>query len=482
MSGRADAQMAARGRLSSRRLMAFIRSSAHPLIRSSVLLICSSAHLAAQTSLTIYNDGRVLVRREIAAKVPKGASTHRIVIGRLEPSSIISLDPAVAIAEARYDADVGEQSVLRRAIGRKFEFQTGYPYGPLTATLLGMNPEVWQLENGTIVFQRPGQLRYTEDMVVTRPVVELRVQAAQPKPALSLGYFTTGASWQATYSVVLEGARARIEGTASIPVQEVQFDSAEVQLLAGSVRRFGAQLSEVVVTGAGTVADRMAMRAPAVAQEESVGEVHVYSLPGRWTLQPGTTSLIPLFEPATAPVTREYTVRRPQFFYGIEREPEDPEPVPVSVDYTLDRRRGSPFGDRPVPGGTVRIFDRDREGRLQLVGEAGVRHTPAGQDLELKAGNAFDLTARRRQTEFTTERDSSAAGVRIRATAAYEVALTNARDSALTVSVYEQRGGEWAVTASSVPPEKISATTTRFRVAVPARGSATLTYRIRAVW
>ncbi|MGH7517542.1 MAG: DUF4139 domain-containing protein [Gemmatimonadales bacterium] len=450
---------------------------------AALLLFGSSAHpLVAQTSVTIYNDGRLLVRREIAAKVPKGSSTHRIVIGRLEPSSIISLDPAVAIAEARYNADVGEQSVLRRAVGQTFEFQTGYQYGPLKATLLGVNPEVWRLQDGGIVFYRPGQLRYNDEMVVAQPALELRVQAAQPKPALSLGYFTTGASWQATYSVVLEGARARIEGTASIPVQEVQFDSAEVQLLAGSVRRFGAlQVGEMVVTGAGTVADKMAMRAPQ-AQEESVGEVHVYSLPGRWTLQPGTTSLIPLFEPASAPVIREYVVRRPQFFYGIEREPEDPEQVPVSVDYTLDRRRGSPFGDRPVPGGTVRIFDRDREGRLQLVGEAGVRHTPAGQDLELKAGNAFDLTARRRQTEFTTERDSSAAGVRIRATAAYEVALTNARDSAVMVSVYEQRGGEWAVTASSVPPDKISAATVRFRVAVPPRGSATLTYRIRAVW
>jgi len=227
--------------------------------------------------------------------------------------------------------------------------------------------------------------------------------------------------------------------------------------------------------------DRMDARM-APPQQESVGEVHVYSLPGRWTLQPGTTSLIPLFEPASAAVTREYAVRRPQFYYLIEREPEDPQPVPVSVDYTLDRRRGTPFGDRPVPGGTVRIFDRDRDGRVQLVGEAGVEHTPAGQDLELKAGNAFDLTARRKQTEFTTQRDSSAAGVRIRATAAYEVALTNARDSAVTVSVYEQRGGEWSVTASAVPAEKVSATTTRFRVPLPARGSATLTYRIRAVW
>ena len=438
-----------------------------------------SGHLTAQTSLTIYNDGRVLVRREFAAKGPKGESSHRLEVGRLEPSSMISLDPGVTLGEARYDADVGEQSVLRRAIGRKFEFQTGYPYGPLTATLLSVNPEVWRLDNGEIVFNRPGQLRYSEDMVVTRPVVELRVQAAQPRNGLSLGYFTTGASWQATYSVTLEGGRARVEGLASIPVQEIEFDSAEVQLLAGTVSR--AIINRLGAVAAGVAADRMeaARMAPT---EESVGEVHVYSLPGRWSLQPGTTSLIPLFDPATAPFAREYTVRRPEFFFGIQQEPEDPQQIPVSVDYTVARKRGSPLGDRPVPAGVARIFDRDRQGRLQLVGEAPVSHTPAGQDLELKAGHAFDLTARRRQTEFSTERDSSAAGVRIRATAAYEVALTNARDSAVTVSVYEQRGGEWSVLASSVPPEKVSATTVRFKVAVPARGNVTLTYRIRAVW
>ena len=439
-----------------------------------------SGHLLAQTSVTIYNDGRVLVRREFAAKVPKGVSSHRLEIGRMEPSSVISLDPGVVLGEARYDADVGEQSVLRRAVGRKFEFQTGYPYGPLSATLLSVNPEAWRLDNGSIVFQRPGQLRYSEDMVVTHPVVELRVQAVQPRNSLSLAYFTSGASWQATYAVTLEGARARVDGLASIPVQEIRFDSAEVQLLAGTVSRDRA-IVHLGGVAAGVATDRMEARMAPPA-EESVGEVHVYSLPGRWSLQPGTTSLIPLFEPATAQVTREYTVRRPEFYYVIEREPDDPQEIPVSVDYTVDRRRGSALGDRPMPAGVARIFDRDREGRLQLVGEAAVKHTPAGQNLELKAGNAFDLTARRKQTEFTTERDSSAAGVRIRATAAYEVALTNARDSAVTVAVYEQRGGEWTVLASSVPAEKVSATTTRFRVAVPARGAATLTYRIRAVW
>ena len=50
--------------------------------------------LTAQTSLTIYNDGRVLVRRSVQANVPKGASTQRLSLGALDPSTIFSLDPA----------------------------------------------------------------------------------------------------------------------------------------------------------------------------------------------------------------------------------------------------------------------------------------------------------------------------------------------------------------------------------------------------
>jgi hypothetical protein len=68
------------------------------------------------------------------------------------------------------------------------------------------------------------------------------------------------------------------------------------------------------------------------------------------------------------------------------------------------------------------------------------------------------------------------------ATADYRVTVRNATDSAATVDVIEERGGEWAVLSSSVPPEKLSSTRTRFRVKVPARGEAVVTYRLRIVW
>jgi hypothetical protein len=62
------------------------------------------------------------------------------------------------------------------------------------------------------------------------------------------------------------------------------------------------------------------------------------------------------------------------------------------------------------------------------------------------------------------------------------VTIRNATDTAASVEVREERAGEWSVLDSSVPPEKLSSTVSRFRVKVPARGEAVLTYRVRVIW
>ena len=98
--------------------------------------------------------------------------------------------------------------------------------------------------------------------------------------------------------------------------------------------------------------------------------------------------------------------------------------------------------------------------------------------MKLWGGNAFDLTAERVQTEYTTSRVNN----RTIANAAYRVTVSNAKDSVVTVEVIEDRRGEWSLVDSSLPGEKVSSTETRFRLQVPAKGQATLTYRVRVVW
>ncbi|HET6856014.1 MAG TPA: hypothetical protein VFH94_02825, partial [Streptomyces sp.] len=219
------------------------------------------------------------------------------------------------------------------------------------------------------------------------------------------------------------------------------------------------------------------------ASEQRVGEFHLYTLPGKSTLLPGLTTSVALFEPAEVPYERTYEVRGLVPYWGILPQQGEESEAPVEVSYTLKRPHKTEFGDRPLPGGVARIYQPDSAGRPQLVGEASMEHTPAGRDLRLAAGIAFDLTARRVQTGYVTRRDSTAEyGVRTVATADYRVTVRNATDSATTVDVIEERAGEWSVVRSSLPAEKLSTVRTRFRVKVPARGEAAVMYRLRIVW
>ena len=447
--------------------------------------------LAAQAGVTIYNDGRVLVRRSFPLRVPAGASTQSVGVGTADPSTLFSLDPDVTIEGATYDAAVDEQSVLRRSVGKRLVFRTGSGWrdgvaviDTVSALVLGVDPLRLRMPDGRVMFSMPGQPQYPADLVLAEPAMSVRVESRGAKDALRLGYFSTGAGWQAAYAIVLEGrdgqGTARVTGQAVLTSNALRLEDSEVQLLAGSVSR--AEATTMARLEGRAAAQAMDMAAAKVA-EQRVGEFHLYSLPGRHSLLPGQTTTVALFDPASTPSERNYVVRGQIPFWGyLPQQPEEGE-VPVEVSYTLKRPRKTDFGDRPLPGGVARLYQADSAGRLQLVGEASMDHTPAGEDLRLSAGTAFDLTAKRIQTTYTTRRDSVGAGRwRTLADAGYRVTITNATDSAATVDVLEQRGGEWRVLTSSAPGEKVSSTLTRFRVTVPAGGEAVLTYRVRVVW
>ena len=441
----------------------------------------SAAPVRAQTSLTIYNDGRVLVRRTVPATVPKGTSTQRVALGPLDPASLFSLDSAVTIDGLAYDGAVDEASVLRRSVGRRLVFRLPESKDTISALVLGVDPLRLQLPDGRVSFSPPGAALYPGDVVVADPTASLQLDSDRARDRLRLGYFTGGASWRASYQVMLSGAGARVTGGAVLESQALRAEDAEVQLLAGAVGRAENQPPPPMPYQArAAMADAM-MEKRAVS-EQRVGEFHLYSLPGRSSLLPGLTTTVALFEPAQVRYERGYLVRGLVPWWGMLPQQGDETEAPVEVFYTLKRPRRTEFGDRPLPGGVVRLFQADSAGRAQLVGEAAMDHTPAGEDVRLSAGTAFDLTARRVQTTYVTRRDSTRAGWRTLATADYRVTVRNATDSAATVDVQEERSGEWTVLQSSLPAEKLSSTITRFRVKVPAKGEVVLTYRVRVVW
>ena len=452
------------------------------LIATATLIQAST--VVAQTGITVYNDGRVLVRRTLPVAVPKGTSTQRVELGPIDPSSLVSLDQGVIINRALFDAAEDENAVLRRLVGRKLTVERAKQGGgteTFQVTLLGVDPSRFLMPDGTVAFGSPGgALRYPADVVSTTQAATLALTSASGRKDLPLGWFTDGAQWSASYNVMLGAKDARITGDAMIVSQSFSATDAEVQLLAGSVSRAApAPMAKYDMARAREGVMAMANAPPA---EEGAGGFHLYSLPGKSTIQPGSTATIALFDPATTSYEKRLVVRGQLPWYGFVPQQPDEQEIPVEMTYVLKRPLKTSFGDKPLPGGTARIYNPDSEGRLQLVGEATFGHSAPGEDVSLYAGNSFDLTAKRVQTEYTTVPEKRGNVTRTIATLGFKVTIRNGSDSTQSVDVREERGGEWSVITSSVPAEKVSSSVTRFKVTVPAKGEVVLTYTLRAVW
>ena len=440
----------------------------------------------AATSVTLYQDGRVLVRRAYPVRVPAGASTQKVALGPVDPSSLVSLDTNVAFTGATTARGADAEAAMRASIGKTLVFRMGTALrDTVSATVVGMDPVRVRLADGSIYFGLPGQPTFPADLVAGDPTTDLRLQARRASDQLRLGGFAQGGGWSAMYGIIVRGGTAQVSALASFTTP-LTADDAEVQLLAGQVN----QAPAPSVSGA---MRQMAMAARASmdesrntsAGEQKVGEFHLYTLPGRQALRPGTMTSIALFDPASAPVTKSFEVRSSIPFWGYWGQTGDEGETPVSVFYTIARARKTPFGDAPLPGGAARIFEADSAGRLQLTGEAGIGHTAPGEELRVNAGSAFDLVAKRIQTDWAQGTEPVPGSVRRTRTfvnATYADTLRNQGDAEATIDLLVERGGEWRIIESSMTPERLSSTRVRFRVKVPARGEAVITYRIKATW
>ncbi len=441
----------------------------------------------AATSLTLYQDGRVLVRRAFPIKLPSGPSTQRVALGPIDPSSLFSLDSTVSYNGAVTTPGADADGALRRAVGKTLIFRSGVGLrDTISGTVIGLDPVRVRLADGTIFFGLPGQPTFPADLAAGDPVTELRLTARRAADQLRLGGFAQGGGWNVMYTIVLRGSTASVTGLASFDAPFTA-DDAEVQLLAGQVNQAPTAapmaMQEQRRMAAARVASFDAMNK--VAGEQKVGEFHLYTLPGRHQLRPGVLTSVALFEPASAPVTKSYEIRSSIAYSGYWPQSGDEGEIPVSVFYTVARARRTPFGDVPLPGGAARVFQGDSAGRLQLIGEAASGHTAPGEELRIDAGTAFDLVAKRIQTDWqqgTEPVPNVPRRTRTFVTAAYADTVRNQSAAPVDIDLLIERGGEWRVLESSIPAEKVTSTRSRIRLKVPAGGETVVTYRIKATW
>jgi hypothetical protein len=210
-------------------------------------------------------------------------------------------------------------------------------------------------------------------------------------------------------------------------------------------------------------------------QQASLGDYRSYTLPAAVDLPDASVSQVPLY------ATRSVSCERTALYengnsYRPPRPMLDPNFSAGGGDTITSTLQLTAFDS--LPAGYLRVFTADRAGTPRFIGEGRIHDTPKGSGATITLGTAFDLRAARTRTNFRLDKATRTLDE------AFRIELSNAGDNARTVTVREHpnRWQARTLVSSSSKPSEQTPDTLSFRVEVPARGKATLTYAVRYQW
>jgi hypothetical protein len=196
--------------------------------RLSVLLFLLGGPLAGQTSLSIYADGRVVVRRSLPQALEKGRNALTLALDETDLATLFSPDTSVTVVSAVLRPATDRGAGLDLAVGQTLSFVRGKG-DTVRATVVRTAPPQYRLADGRLLLSEPGEPLFPSDLVRTAPQASLVLDAARARTGTELAYVTEGAQWSAVYQAVLGGGRASVSGAATVTSRRIHADSASVQ-------------------------------------------------------------------------------------------------------------------------------------------------------------------------------------------------------------------------------------------------------------
>ena len=441
-----------------------------------------------EVAVTIYNDNLALVKdtRKVALFNGEGRLAWRDVSARMQPDTALlrnlSHGKGFYLIEQNFDFDLlTPRTLLDKYVGQKVTVIRSNPASGAetqeSATVLATNDGVVLQYADRIETGVPGRLAFNSvpDTLRDRPTLVMSLNSPQQaEDVLELSYLTGGLVWQASYVAELGKNDDVLDLNAWVTLTNssgAAFNNARLQLVAGDVNQVRGDM--VSAAREERMPKALAMAAPKMA-EESLFEYHLYTLDRPTSIADKQTKQVALLSANNVAAHKEYVLRGADYYYRASYG-DLGQKMKVGVFITFANKGGS-LGV-PLPRGIVRVYKKDRAGNAQFVGEDRIDHTPENEKIRLKLGDAFDVTADKKQSSFDKVGGSGKYNYIFEA--AYEVLLKNAKSEAVTVKVVEPIPGDWQMLSESAAHQQEAANTAVWQVAVPAKGETKLSYKVR---
>jgi len=439
-------------------------------------------------AITIYNEDLALVKDARKVSLDEGANrlALRDVSGRMRPETAqlrsVSAPGSLTLLEQNFDFDLlTPAKLLEKYVGRTVRIVKTHP---TTGAETSETAEVLSAQEGVVLKMGdrietgvPGRIVFDGVPANLRDRPTLVTDLVNRKPGaqdVELSYLTGGLSWRADYVAELNADDSGLDlnGWVTLTNQSgTAYANAKLQLVAGDVNR----VRDEMVRAKGDARLAMAAAAaPEAMSQEALFEYHLYTLNRPTSLADNQTKQVALLGAAGVPVTKELLVQGADYYYRSSAG-DIGQKLKAGVYVEFANKESSRLG-MPLPKGVVRVYKRDSAGNAQFVGEDRIDHTAKNETVRLRLGEAFDVTADKKQTDFRRREPANKASYVMES--AYEIVVRNAKAEPVTVTVREPIPGDWQMLEQSQPHKKVAAGTAEWRLKVPAEGSTTLKYRV----
>lgn len=444
-----------------------------------------------ELAITVYNSNVALVRDLRRLRLSTGTVDLRFmdIAAAVNPATVhiisITSPKELAVLEQNYEYDLlSPQKLLQKYIGRDLTLvrlvteNNSTKEVPVKATLLAYNEgPVWKV--GDEIITGMGADRYIfpdlpENLYSKPTLVWLLENHYASEQTVEASYLTNQVNWSADY-VLTVGPNQSIgdlNGWVTIINNSgTAYKNAQLQLVAGELHRVYEPSGPANMP---TMALERVPAAPPQFVQEALSEYHLYTLGRRTTIQDNETKQISLLASTGIKIEKHFEVDGQNYYYRSSQRPGQPIKEPVQVHLKFKNSDSNSLG-QPLPAGTVRVYEADSKGREQFIGEDHIGHTPKEETIDLHIGNAFDVVAERKQTEF---QQLSPLVYEL----AFEISLRNHKPEPITVEVNEPLGGDWTMINSNFKFQKTAAFAAQFTVPVAADSESVLKYRVRIRW
>ncbi len=440
-------------------------------------------------NITVYNSNLGLVRETRRLTLPTGRIALRFadVTAQIRPETVhlasLTAPASLRILEQNYQYDLlNPGKLLDKFVGREItlvlrRYQNNTEsFEPVQATLLSNNSgQVWRI-NGQIVINPTNisEMRFPDlpkNLVATPTLVwdlENREPVAQN---IEASYLTAGMNWRADYVLLVnaEDTKGDLQGWVTLTNSSgASFEDAKLQLVAGDVNRVSDDRTYML---AGAMARKDAA-SESQFKEQGFFEYHLYTMQRPTSILNNETKQVSLLEAMGFDVRKEFVLNGQRYYYTGYNNPGQPIKEKVGVFIQFRNSQLNKLG-MPLPAGTIRLYKKDDKGNQQFIGEDKIDHTPKDEDVRVKVGDAFDIVAERKQTDYKVLASGHLYEY------AYEIKIRNHKDVPVTIVVNEPIGGDWEMVSSTFEAKKTAAFAAQFNVPVAKDGEATLSYRVR---